>query len=372
MKTSYRKVRGVERSLKSDQKELIIISQSQFGYHIDTYYYCKYLKKDFNIVYIGWDHGLPKIAMDGVQVLYVRRRDKMVKMRTWRFIHTALERITDRNVIVFIKYFKGVSLMLKLLRPKNLFVLDIRGGSIQNKSVVRRFQDVRLKFESHFFKHITVISKSLAGKLGLAEKAHILPLGAERISIIDKSFEKFDLFYVGTLFNRNLDITLHGFKQFYEEYKNTIPLSYTIVGDGQNDEAKALKGLVSRLGLSAVVKIAGRIPHTKLAPFFEKCNVGISYVPMTHYYDCQPVTKTFEYLLSGMPVLATDTSENRAVIKHETGILVGDTAGDFYHGLKTMYKNRHLFDSEKIWKSVSDFTWEKIINKNLAPYLRSL
>jgi glycosyltransferase involved in cell wall biosynthesis len=352
-------------------KKLIIITQNQFGYHTDLYYYCKYLKDIFGIVYICWDYGLPKIEMDGVRLVYVSRRGNIL-VRTMRFLRQTLLQIKDRQAIVFTKYFKGVSLALRLLRPNHLFVLDIRTGSVHKNSLVRRLHDTRLKFETRFFKHVTVISKSLAEKLGIAHKVHILPLGADVISSTNKSFESLHLLYVGTLFNRNLDVTINGFKKFYDEFKDQIPISYTIIGGGLNNEEQALKDLVSQNGLFDVVKITGRIPHTKLGSFFDQCNIGVSYVPMVDYYDCQPVTKTFEYLLSGMPVIATNTSENKIVITLENGVLVGDTAEDFYSGLQAIFEKRHMFDSAEIRRRGMGYAWESIVRKNMKPYLENL
>jgi len=348
-----------------------MINQNQFGYHIDTYYYCKYLKDDFKIVYICWDHGLPKIEMDNVKIVYVSRSGNMIA-RTVRFLRTAMASFKDRRTVVFIKYFKVVSQVLRLLRPRYCLVLDIRTGSVHKNIWVRKFFDARLKFETRFFKHVTVISKSLAEKLEIDDKAHILPLGADVISSINKNFDSLDLVYVGTLSNRNVNITIHGFKKFYGNYKNKIPLSYTIVGDGQNNEVDELKVLVSQLNLSDVIKIVGPIPHTKLASVLDRCNVGISYVPMTDYYDCQPVTKTFEYLLSGLPVIATATSENKIVIKPDNGIVVGDSAQDFYSGLKTVYEKRQQFDSSKIRSRAIKYTWGNIVKKNMIPYLKNI
>ncbi len=349
-------------------KKLIIINQAQFGHQNDTYYYCKYLKDDYDIVCICWDHGLPKITMDGVRVVYVNRKGNFL-VRSMRFLRQALKDVNDKTAIVFIKYFKGVSLALRLLRPTHCFVLDIRTGSVHQNSINRMIHDARLKFETRFFKNVTVASQGLAEKLNISHKAHILPQGADIISSANKNFDSLHLLYVGTLFNRNMDVTIHGFKQFYEEFKNQIPLSYTIIGAGPNNEEQALKELVSHYGLTDIVSITGMIPHTQLKPYFDAANVGVSYVPLTDYYDCQPVTKTFEYLLSGMPVIATSTSENRKVIEPENGVLMGDTAEDFYSGLKAIFEKRHLFDSAKIRTSSMNYTWEKIAKRNLKKYL---
>jgi glycosyltransferase involved in cell wall biosynthesis len=350
-------------------KNLVIISQSQFGYHTDTYYYCKYLKEEYAITYLCWDHSLPKIEMDGVQVVYVNREGNAL-VRALRFLRKALKEIdSSSKPIVFIKYFKGVSLLLRLLRPKHYFVLDIRTGSVHHHPMVRRFEDARLKFETLFFKNVTIISESLAEKLCLTEKAHILPLGADVISDSVKSFDGLHLLYVGTLFNRNIDVTIRGFKQFYEEFKDKLSLSYTIIGSGPNNEEQILKEMVAQYGLSGIVTVTGEILHTQLKSWFDKANVGVSYVPMTDYYDCQPVTKTFEYLLSGIPVIATATSENKKVVDQSNGVLAGDTVEEFCCGLEKIYQARQQFDSTQIRNKALCYSWENIVRKNLHTYL---
>lgn len=248
----------------------------------------------------------------------------------------------------------------------------IRTGSVHKSPVECRYYDARLKFETRFFRHVTVISKSLAVTLGIAHKAHILPLGADVISPVDKMFDKFHLLYVGTLSNRKIDVTISGIKKFCEEFIGQTLISYTIIGSGPNNEEQALDELVAQYGLAGTVNIVGAIPHTQLKPWFDKANVGVSYVPMTDYYDCQPVTKTLEYLLSGMLVLATNTSENRKVIDPENGMLVGDTAEAFCLGLKEISEKRNRFDSGKMRIEALGYTWEKIVQKNLHPYLEEL
>lgn len=352
-------------------RNLIIITQEQFGYHIDTYYYCKYLKNSFELVYICWDHGLQKVKLNGVRVKYVNRRGNFL-FRSLRFLLVSIQQIDDKQSIIFSKYFNGVSTALRLFKPKNNFVLDIRTGSICENFLVRKFQDSMLKFETNFFKNITVISKRLSENLNISQKAHILPVGADIISANEKSFKCLNLLYVGTLFNRKIETTIHGFKIFYDEYKGKIKISYTIIGDGPKTEKEVLKELVTKYGLSEIVNVTGSIPHTHLKPWFDSANVGVSYVPLTNYYDCQPVTKTFEYLLSGIPVIATKTSENRKVLTQENGILVGDSAKDFYFGLRTIFNKRHLFNSTKIRNMAKDYTWTNIILTNMKGYFERI
>ncbi len=354
-----------------ERNKLLIIDPTQFGYQNTTYYYCKSLKEDYSIVYLCWEFKLPKIDMHGVRVVYVNRNGNFL-IRGIRILRYAFWELSNRPVVVFIKYFKIISLVLKLCRPSQCFVLDIRSGSIAHQPIKRIISDAWLKLETRFFKHITVISKGLAQKLKIAHKAHILPLGADIISSKTKVFDELNLLYVGTLFNRDIGITIKGFKKYYGEFNSQIPISYTIIGGGPNNEEEALRDLVARYHLTNAVTITGLIPHNQLKVYFDLANIGVSYIPLTDYYDVQPPTKTFEYILSGMPVIATHTTENRKIINPENGILVGDTAENFNNGLKIINEKRKLFDSRKIRDSGMDFTWENIVLNNLKVYLENI
>jgi glycosyltransferase involved in cell wall biosynthesis len=149
-------------------------------------------------------------------------------------------------------------------------------------------------------------------------------------------------------------------------------MSYTIIGSGYNNEEEGLKNLVREEGLEGVVKIVGYIPTNRLAPFFDEANVGVSFIPLTDYYDVQPPTKTFEYLLSGLPVIATHTSENRRLIDDINGILIEDTTEGFYQGLLELYERRYMFNAEEIRTRAQVHTWEQITTQRLIPLLNSI
>lgn len=352
-------------------KKLIIIDQVQFGYLTDNFQHCKFLKDKFRITFICWHQNMPEIKMSGINIKYICRRGAMVN-RSARFLKQVLAEIDREECIVFIKYFKWMALITRLLRPKSRFIFDIRTGSVHPVGFVRWYQDWQMKFESLFFKNITIISESLAAKLKMTSRSFILPLGAEVISETPKSFERMNLLYVGTLFNRNIEKTITGFKMFFDEYKNVIPLSYTIIGNGPGNEVNNLKKQVERCNIKEHVNIVGRVPYTQLKTWFHAANIGVSFVPVTDYYHYQPVTKTYEFLLSGMPVIATSTYENMQIISPENGILIDDSSESFYDGLKRFWACRNSFDSRKIKKDTEEYTWEYIASKKLIPYLNNL
>lgn len=352
------------------KKKLLIINQLQFGYHSDTYYYCKYLGDTFNITYICWDHHNTKITLEGVKVIYISRAGNLV-IRNSRFLLRIFDELKNNYDFHLIKYFRGCSL-LRMLSGKKNFLLDIRSSSIRNQKASRMVNNFFMVMETKAFRHISIISKSLARKLRFHPKSYtILPLGAEVFSYRQKLFNSMELLYVGTLYKRNIEETIQGFSKFYHEYKDIIQIRYTIIGNGLTTEKEGLRKIAQAEKVDTVVELVGQIPHDKIKPFFELNNIGVSYIPKTEYFEVQPATKTFEYLLSGMPVIATDTLENKQVIHSKNGVLINDTAQDFYEGLVQIYTTKKQFDSDTIRSDSNQYRWCKIVN-DLNTLLQSL
>lgn len=340
-------------------KKILVIGRSQFGYHSDTYYMCKYLKDDWKITYLSWDYRQKRIYMDGVEAIYISRNGSYPRRKS-RFLKIVLNEIKNNNFdIHFVKYIRGCSL-LKILNPSKNFIFDIRSGAVYQYRTARLLSDCFLRLEAMFFKHKTVISRSLAEKLNL--NAYILPLGADVLSESKKTFSSLELLYVGTLFNRNIGLTIEGFSKFYHNYKDKLKIRYTIVGTGPGNEEERLKKTVKRERLKDAVVISGLIPHNQIKPYFDSHNIGVSFIPITAYFDVQPPTKTFEYLLSGMPVIATNTTENKKVINPENGVLINDDPDSFCESLKEIYRKRNNFCSEKIREDSLNNTWSKIFS----------
>lgn len=355
----------------SDDKRLLIVNPKQFGYHLDTYYYCKWASRDFQITYQGFDAGKPRVGLDRITVRYVPREGALL-VRYLRFLAFCVAACREGDDVIFIKYFPGCSL-LRLLHPRHRMILDIRSASTASNPVKRRWLNRLLRWESLCFRHVTIISQSLADKLGYAsDNVHILPLGADPVDTSDKEFASLRLLYVGTLSGRRIEDTILGFHRFYSDVARTSDVSYEIIGDGDNGELDRLRALVKELGLDRVVSLPGYIHRRELAPHYEKCNIGVSYVPINDVYDCQPPTKTFEYLSAGMPVLATRTRGNAAVITERNGLLIDDTPQAFHEGLKKLMSNAREYRSDEIRRDTLRHSWQTIVQSNLIPYIHSV
>lgn len=347
------------------KRSLLILCPSQFGYHLDTFYYCKYGRNDIEITYMGFEGTRPLVNIDGIHVKSIPSQGSKL-IRYFRWWLSALRESSTGYDVIFIKYFPGCSL-IRCLNPNRQFVFDIRTGSIQLNRWRRKLADILMVAESRLFSKVTIISESLARKLGLRQGCyHVLPLGADVLSDADKKFDALHLLYVGTLSGRQIEKTIQGFAKFYSRHKGQIPMSYTIVGDGYRGELTKLKQMVRELNLESVVKLRGFVHHTKLGELWDVCNVGISFIPINEIYDCQPATKTFEYLLAGMPVVATATTENCRIVNKENGVVIPDTANGFEYGLELLLRNQDVFSSSFIRRSAEMCSWERIVREHLV------
>lgn len=348
---------------------LLIINQQQFGYHSDTYYYCRHLAEEFRITYLCWDYNQKRLSYPGVEVVYVSREGNLIK-RNIRFLQNCLDEIAKGYQVFFIKYFRGASL-LPLISKKTGFLLDIRSASVLKKKLNRLVYNILMRTEMTLFPNLSIISEGLAAKLGVSGRAFILPLGADTISDLPKTFDRLHLLYVGTLYNRHMEKTILGFHRFYEAYKDRVDMYFTIIGTGFGSEEEDLRELVRTLGLTRVVSVKGQVPHDELTPFFDTHNVGISFIPQTDYFDAQPPTKNYEYLLSGMPVIATSTSENKTIVSDINGVLIQDTSQGVFDGLVSIYEHLSRYDHRQIRASAAAHTWAKI-TEQLAARLREI
>lgn len=361
--------RPVDQGRRSVKKPLLIITRQQFGYHIDTLYYCRLLREHFDITYAGWDFGRPRIVVDGVKALYLPRSQHWT-LRYMLFLWRAWSLAQASSGLVFLLYSPGFSLLATRDR-RNSTVLDIRTAAVSGGFLRRWLFDRLMRLEARAFRYVTIISASLAARLKMP-RCHVLPLGAQELSHQQKEFYPARLLYVGTLYGRQIEDTVRGLRLFLDTCETDFDCHYTIVGAGPGNEVNALRQLVERLSLGAYVSVVGQVPHTELPKYFEQANIGISYIPTTEFYDAQPPTKTFEYLMSGMAVVATRTQENARVVNKCNGVLIEATADGFANGLRMLITNHSGFNSSVIRASVAEYKWSAIVSSNLIPYLNKV
>lgn len=356
----------------NEKDNIIIVTWQQFGYHTDTFQYCKYLKNDVKITFICFDEGLKHIYNNDINIKYIKLLNSKLLNRLAIFSFVIFYTIKLNSKIVFIKYFKGCSLLTKLLKNYNL-VLDIRTATVIKELELREKYDKLITKESKLFKNITVISDGVANRLNI-KSFKLLPLGGETFNNLEDkkvSFDKLDMIYVGTFDNRKIEDTIKGVIRLSEKYGKD-KFTYTIIGFASNkDEEENIKFLIEE-NKFANINFLGRIDNDKLGEYFKECNIGISYIPKTDYFNYQPPTKTYEYLFNGLYTIATSTYENKKIINDFNGILIEDNESDFVAKVEKLINNVNLeITRKKIVKSVERYSWENI-SKNLFDYFKSI
>ena len=348
---------------------LLYIDTNQFGYHQGSYKMCQNIDKDFNITFICFDNGYQKIEETEIKIIYVPWDSSYFKNGV-RFMRTCITHYkTNKTEYLFAVYFPLVSFLNIIMGGRNM-ILDFRTGSVNGSKVKRIITNSLMRFESFFFKKITVISEGLALKLKLnMRKVFILPLGADILSTKNKTFDSLRLFYIGTLDGRNIHDTVYGLKLFLERNSTSeLKVTYDIFGNGNTEYVTLLQKAIENTGLQKEVIFHGKKLHNELKYYFDNCNVGVSYIPMTEYYDCQPPTKTFEYVNAGMACIATETKENRKLITSKNGFLCQDNPESFCIALTEFSKDLKKWDSNIIRNTLAHYNWANI-SENLKNYI---
>lgn len=353
------------------RRSLLLVSFEQFGYHIDTFEYCRYLRARYHIVYLCLDHGLSHRKLRGVEVQYCRRRP-LGKVEVGLLLDTsdAIGRLHPD--VVFLRRTK-VSFLLRLCHPRTPMVFDVRSGSVETDALRRGYENLLLRFNSWFFRHITVISGGLARQLRLPQRARVVPLAASLPDQLTTATRgELGLVYIGTFKNRQLERTVDGLAQFLAGGNSGLSVHYTIVGFGSNDERNTLQKTVLEHGLENRVEIRERLDHDDLPALLSTHNVGVAFTPQVPWFEYQPSTKIYEYLHSGLLCIATDNAANREVISEENGVLVGDTGDSFAKGLDRILKLLPFWDPKIVAVGVQEETWEWIVEHSLDPLLEAV
>ena len=347
-------------------KKILFINGAQFGYLTDLYSYCYYLREDYSIQYICFDKHLPKIALDNVKIIYIPYKGPKL-VRGLIYLLICIYKCIIFKGFIFVIYFPKSYLLQKIVFWKKMH-LDLRSLSVSANSNIRNSGDKDIQKAINLYKSCSFISQGIKNKIkcNSDKPTYILPLGADIISDTKKTYENMHILYIGTLTNRNIMDTVIGIEKFLTKHPD-INLIYDIVGDGE--DYKSINEYINTNNLRKYIHLHGMIPHTDLKPFLDTHNIGISYVPITEYFEYQPPTKTYEYILSGLFCIATQTYANKEIINDQNGLLISDNANEFSLALEKFLSIKKQLNDEQIRSTLLSHTWENIIDKKLRPII---
>ncbi len=354
---------------KLNKPSVLFVIPDQFGYSAGYYYYCKYLlKAGFRVGVLCVDMGLEKQSLAGdISVHYLSIKNSF-EYRC-KLIMGTRRMSSDYDTIIF-KQLLGLSLGLFLLNRKKV-ILDFRTGSVQ-KGIISFFENIELMLVSRYFKRVFILSHELATKFKIPTYKYIwLPLGADEIAFNKKDYSHtLKLLYVGTFDYRELYKAIEGFALFIRSNPINEAVSFDIIGKGSEAEERKIKNVINKHQLQNFVFLHGYLTHKEASEYFEKCNIGVSFIPMIPCFENQPPTKTYEYILSGLVCIATETGGNKQLINNDNGILHQDTATGFCNALKMYYERKGNYNTDVIKQSLNDYKWESIVNRILIPAIK--
>ena len=360
--------------------KILVVYPGRFGFHVVSYFLCKYASREHDVTYLGVAFSQTNNCIVSKKLPEVRVNERECKSGIFgrpEVLRTIKAEVLAREFdVVFSAYIPGISLLRPFFRKHNVKVIvDIRSGFLAKSFLKRFLLNSLLRFECRKFRYRTINSELLGSYLGFSRgEVTELPLGAEPVSCSSRSFEKLHLLYVGALSKRNVEITVRGLKAVIDRIGPDVVKKYDIIGAGSIEDETVIKDTIHDAGLEDIVEMHGYVPRENMGVFLQAANVGVSFVPMTPYYDMQPVTKTFEFLLAGLPLLATRTTQNRVLINSTNGVLIDDSAESFSEGLEELIIkiSENIFDSGQIQANSLNHGWETVISEKYLPYIEKI
>jgi len=290
------------------------------------------------------------------------------------FYFKAIKFLRENKADLVIVHNNRYCFLLPLFCFKAKYVLQLSTATVSSNKFRRFFGDfIGIKFNILFYRRFNVATSWMINKFNLnKEKTIITRWGSPLISIKRKVFNELKLFYIGSLTNRNVHETVIGLGLFISRFGRNMKITYDIVGNGKTLYIDLINKAIQDYSLTDIVKVHGYIEDKKIKYFFDNCNIGVSYVPVTPYYNDVVATKTEEYLLAGMAVIATNTNENAKVVNEEVGVLINDDPESFCNGLLNIEKNLSKYSSEKIFLISEYLSLEYTVKNNVVPAYNSI
>lgn len=360
---------------------ILLVTTNQFGYLVDYHRYYTYLKKNgHEVKFISFDYKREKIEGENPDVIYVPKIKNKAK-KHFQFMKTIVDAEKKYNFDrIMIHVFPLISLLSLFIKKEKIHV-DIRTVSIHKKEYKRKFFDFLIQFATRVYK-TSSITDAAAKKIGIREYK-LLPLGGAYFGTQQNGtaendkyrhiFESGDfiILYVGTLTKRRIIDCVKGFHHYITKHPGA-KARFVIIGTAGGNEISEINEYSEKHGLQNLVYTLGYIPQTRLSYFFNHSDCGISFTPLTQFYQLQPNTKTYEYLVNGIPVIGTATLDNIQILessKVPCGVIIKDNPEEVEEAIGKMIDNRHLYKKEDIAREFNRFEWDNLFDVYLGDVL---
>ena len=201
-------------------------------------------------------------------------------------------------------------------------------------------------------------------------KLRYYELGFNDFGFAAKDLSTLKLVYLGVFGGREIERTIEGLAIFLSKNKDA-KVTYEIAGKNKPQEAESIKNAIKKHKLESIVRFHGFLSQEEAAKLIQDSNIGVSYIPINEIYGYAS-TKTIEYLIAGLPVIATQSKFREEYINESNGILHQDNALAFAEALEYVYYRRLEYKPEEIRKSILHLSNEQKVKNSFLPLLESL
>jgi glycosyltransferase involved in cell wall biosynthesis len=268
------------------------------------------------------------------------------------------------------------------LESPTVTVADIRHTAVRNR-VVDQLSRWALRVQDRLVDRTIAIDEQVGKNIfPNTDDISILPLGADLEAFAPGetpelreswtvSDDELVIGYTGSLHPpRELHRLINAFVEVHESHPDT---RLVIVGDGLDRDR--LEKIARDSSARDAIHFTGKVPFEQMPEYVRAFDIGFAYVPDVKQYRDQPLSKTVEFLATGLPVIATDTPGNRIFVENgDNGILVDDDVDSYLSGLHRLIESPDeraaLADGAR--ESVSQYDYERIVEDELIPLYREL
>lgn len=150
--------------------------------------------------------------------------------------------------------------------------------------------------------------------------------------------EAVQLIYVGSVHeDRGRDVMLQAVAI---SNQNSKIAHLTIIG-ASAAQAKYCDNLVKELDITNSVTIYGRVPGYEIPGYFSKADAGLCLWKDLPWFRFNPPTKLFEYLVAGLPVLASNIRTHTQYVQDEVnGLICEYDSTSLANAIQHLYKTR--------------------------------
>lgn len=353
-------------------------SHTQPGY-LDFAYRIQSLTKQFEVTLVS-DHKLdmPEMQIQGVRQVVLPGGETMPGLIRYLFLAARLIRKTQPECVLILHAMAAPIVYFLKGFPHALYwnehPIRIVTGSVANpaKRLYREFV--------YRFLYMRAARKAdLVMPIGEAHYDDLLAQGCnpERIRLVymgvDERFAReplsearkheattLELLYTGTVKKeRGRDVMLTAVEK---AVRHGLLVRLTIVG-ASPAELEYCEEYARNHGIESAIRLHGRVPGGEIPQFIAKADVGICLWEDRPWWRFNPPTKLFEYLVGGLPVLASNIRTHTQYIKDwDNGVVFEYDSDSLYEAIRALIARQDELPllKERARTSGAQYLWDKI------------